>query len=915
MFYKQAVPEMFIYSRNRNQCFGTVTDCTEFTEDIRFNSCSEVKFKVSKRFYDIETEQWYDNPIYSKLVKNNTICLDDPNSYFKYPNRTIPSSFSCSGASDASKGRDAAATSFNSNTVTDGFQLQSEHLLYNVSCEWGYQWLNFSQIDIDGLIRYPSGVHNNHLWFPYVACKSFIPISPGDVIVAKKAGSKSATGADIRFIDYTAHFYTADNPESYVASYSFGKMAVSRFSLNSYFKTLPDNAQNNEIKKKLANGGYVRFSVVDGWSENYGDTTYASYYNTETKLSAWSFPYNGWLQIYSGERFCKTIPNASREGYYDLPMRWFVITSVNEESDGISSTKSVSAYSYEYTLSQRAISLTSGTLPLYVPEEIVSLIKSDDWVIDKEQSSSTVIRGAQTIKTGVLNQILDLFPSWSIGHISQELMTCYRTFDDVDNANVYSFLMNDVQKAYQCYFVFDNDAKTISAYTQDDIIYDSNIVLSWDDAIKHLQITDSDLAFTTALRGHTADDTYGLGLVNPTGNSTTYNFDSLIDEMDFVADSSDDDPWERNKIDASTYRTLKQAVQEWQQFITSPSYSFTHTFSDNGASLQVSINVTSQIQRNLQAANFIRANMSLIQAQSRLGSCLAEYETVANKITTYLEYDYKDNLSAIPDLLPDGPLTPVQISGMSITDIDSRFHSRGLYEELLAASQNYYQAYTQCYEMIYKSNPANSTQRSLTAYGEYRIYQHVLACIAQRASLNHRYQEELIEAYNSGVTTDEFGDTIQPPVLTLKEIEALQAFIYEGDWTNDNAVFSETYGAEDIMQTLNSVYSQQKEDLDSILSKPSFEFEVDTINWMAIEEMWPQAQQIRLGNTVNLITEDDKWVQPVLLELHINRIDPSDFHMTFTTDYTRKPTQFRFADLYGTITQTSVTDSAFTFDT
>ena len=131
---------------------------------------------------------------------------------------------------------------------------------------------------------------------------------------------------------------------------------------------------------------------------------------------------------------------------------------------------------------------------------------------------------------------------------------------------------------------------------------------------------------------------------------------------------------------------------------------------------------------------------------------------------------------------------------------------------------------------------------------------------------------------------------------------------------NENAVFSETYGADDIVDTLSDVMEQAATDFANIYANDNYDFETDMINWMAIPEMQNQAKRIKVGQTVNLCTETNKWVSPILLELYINHKDDSDFKMTFTTDYTRKPLQFRFADLYGTITQTSVTDNAFTFN-
>lgn len=911
MICNSITPEIYLFNRNRTNCYGVVKVETDFKETIRFNSCSEISFTVTDKFYDTEAEKWTQNPIYSRLIRNNLLFLNDATSYFSYPVRTIGNSYTLKpGSANTNFGRASGSMTFNDDSITNNFKLQPETLLFNVSLKWGYNWQSFTQSDnAGGLLNYPNSWSTK---FPYVACSDYIPIQPYDVIATRTSVAKGDTGSSVRFKNYHAHFYTENDASTYVGTVEISGDAIKRWSINRL-------ARSNNIRTKLANGGYVRFTVETNWNPNdYGDTNYASFYRSSDGLTGWSFPYDGWLQIYSGERYCLEIENENTNGMYDLPMQWFVIKSVEEESDGISSAKTVTAYSYEYTLSNRSISLSESTMPLYIPPQISSLVNGNGWVIDKEYGTIGLTYATQKLGAGLLNRVLELLPAWSIGHISSKLMTRYRSFDAVDNADIYKFLMGDVESAYQCYFVFDNNNMTISAYTQEDIVQDSGIALTWDNAIKKLKITDSDTAFVTALRGHTSDDTYGLGLVNPTGDSVLYNFNSVLDEMDFVADSSDNDPQQRNQIldgngNFVRYRTLKEAVTELMNYLNAPNYSSVLWADPIGVITVNNINDYRTV-----AKNFVRCNMEVVEVTSRASERLAEYRSIADKINIWLKNDFPNG---IPDgyYIGDNPRTPYSIENGHRSDY-ANYHSKAYYLELLNASKKYFAVSEQLRSVGTVNDPGRATPLAplgkpvLTAFGKLRIYKYTLQTIARRASLNYDWQVKLIEKYNNGTTTDEMNNHIVLPILTPAEILALQPFIYEGDWTNENTAFSETYSEKDIIDTLTTVYNQLKADLDTFISKEMFDFEADEANWIDISEMIPNAKRIRMGKTLLLNTENNKWVQPILLELYKNYSDPTDFKMTFTTDYTRKPLQFRFADLYGTITQISVNDSTFTFN-
>ena len=98
----------------------------------------------------------------------------------------------------------------------------------------------------------------------------------------------------------------------------------------------------------------------------------------------------------------------------------------------------------------------------------------------------------------------------------------------------------------------------------------------------------------------------------------------------------------------------------------------------------------------------------------------------------------------------------------------------------------------------------------------------------------------------------------------------------------------------------------------NIYSKPTYDFESDIANITRIPEMKKQCGNLFLGS--NLYIFNEKWVEPILLEIKYDYESFDTSPMVFTTDYNRKPKEMRFYELFSTIQQVSVTTPTYTFD-
>lgn len=126
-------------------------------------------------------------------------------------------------------------------------------------------------------------------------------------------------------------------------------------------------------------------------------------------------------------------------------------------------------------------------------------------------------------------------PDWKIGYVDDEtlgseadLNGTYKTLPyevsgfNVDSQDVYSFLTQDVAKAFSCMFQFDTENKLINVYRLDAIGYDTNIVLGFRSVQNDLNITcDSSIYTMFNVRG---DNDLTIDYVN-FGKSLIENID------------------------------------------------------------------------------------------------------------------------------------------------------------------------------------------------------------------------------------------------------------------------------------------------------------------------------------------------------------------------------------------------------
>lgn len=128
-------------------------------------------------------------------------------------------------------------------------------------------------------------------------------------------------------------------------------------------------------------------------------------------------------------------------------------------SDGIKEFKTCTAYSLEYTLSQKYLE------DFYVNTGEVNSIEvinatSEDHIVP------VTLYNPNNPKLSLLHLILEKdYAGWKIGYVDPQLKTLSRQFE-VDRTSIYDFLMNEVCEKFNCYIYFDTINNEINVYAE-----------------------------------------------------------------------------------------------------------------------------------------------------------------------------------------------------------------------------------------------------------------------------------------------------------------------------------------------------------------------------------------------------------------------------------------------------------------
>ena len=89
------------------------------------------------------------------------------------------------------------------------------------------------------------------------------------------------------------------------------------------------------------------------------------------------------------------------------------------------------------------------------------------------------------------------------------------------------------------------------------------------------------------------------------------------------------------------------------------------------------------------------------------------------------------------------------------------------------------------------------------------------------------------------------------------------------------------------------------------LAQPSFQFTLDTTNFLFQERFLPFIKQLELGCIINVEIKEGDWAYPLLHEMTIDYDNPTSFSMTFSNRFRLSDEEWTFADLHNETIKTT----------
>jgi len=140
---------------------------------------------------------------------------------------------------------------------------------------------------------------------------------------------------------------------------------------------------------------------------------------------------------------------------------YFQIQDPDITSDGFKESKTITAYSSEYTLSQKYITdlhINTGEV------DSIEVIYAEE-IGNANTIEPVIFYNESNPRLSLLDIALEGTYGWRIGHVDESLKTLARSFD-IDRQSVYDFLMNDICERCNCYIVFDTLKNEINIYAE-----------------------------------------------------------------------------------------------------------------------------------------------------------------------------------------------------------------------------------------------------------------------------------------------------------------------------------------------------------------------------------------------------------------------------------------------------------------
>lgn len=563
----------------------------------------------------------------------------------------------------------------------------------------------------------------------------------------------------------------------------------------------------------------------------------------------------------------------------------FLLVNPKEVGDGVKKIKQCRGYSLEYEFTFKKLSLASATYNFWNPV---------------------------TPESTLLQMILDMMPSWSLGVVDSALIGKYRTFE-VSDENLYNFMKGTIQDAYQCIFDFDTMERRIHVKSASSTVPTNPVYLSSENLATEITVEENTEGIVTRLDVNGAD---GVNIrdVNPMGTNQIINLDYFM-----TTDNFDSGVIAKYHDWKSTYQNYQQQYYNLsveyslqvmrktaeQAALTELESEMTMLENQQAVTIQaIAGNVMVQgdldgINRQIEAkqgeirakkleiagieeaAAAIYAQLSTINKKTRFASfftaeeylqidhyikddAVSESSFVANLAESYEDEDTGNHI-----LNKEFAITGATISMVANAQGKTIFDIKGgrVKSDLLDA------------EMISAAFECGEDNRFvMTAYlsaGRNGDIAFPKGCISVTGTVHTLRHDLSVEEGLEGIATG-----------TSMTLVAASGYFY---FTRNTSEYEKRAVAWDLFTYGNEILEK--------ISQPSYTFSVTSSNFLGMDEFIKFKNKIRHGEKIYVGLYEGKTLTPICIGLQFDFDSPDSLSLSFSDTYISGDSSFLLADL------------------
>lgn len=588
----------------------------------------------------------------------------------------------------------------------------------------------------------------------------------------------------------------------------------------------------------------------------------------------------------------------------------YVVMNPTTSADGISDVKHVQCYSLEKVLDTKKFFLEDG----------------DDGSTFKFFNQTN-----HNDPDTIIGRVLEVADGWHMGYVAPSVAQRYRTFDGYDDY-LMSFLYGDCQDKFRCVFVFDPYERSINVYDADIELETLPIYLDFDNLVESLDIEEVTDELVTAIRPYGSDDV-DIREVNPIGSNWIYDLSYFIANGDLPdALAAKWEAWQRTVLNRQTYYKGLVALQASASSTLLATQAALADLKGELDTLTAQQSVTIQALA-METTSTGKANQQklLDEINQKIAAKKAEIAAKENEIAA-LEANIKPYAEQIQAVVNELSISKF-FSEEEYAILRKYIIEQDITEDTFVATSVDTTVSGSSYSLVNERVSVDASSISeVDLTNEFQKKMYVFSGGNFAFSGSHNITGDIIRGTLEVGSDNQYVLSLYAGSITVNTTKASSGTItlvgslssFSSDirdvtidevTTREGSKISFVCGTGSMYLTANvsdyQKYSVQLElydyalDVLADLATPTYEFSVDSANFVFAQEFAPFRNRLELGKGVYLNVGGKQTITPYIIEFELDFEKHSNFSVVFSNRFKRKDYVNTLKDMVETSYSTS----------